>query len=77
VGTFLAGLRDFVKAQHPDVLTAIREQQVLDDANEAILRSDIADFHQTMAPAEPGAPTKPAEPGEPAQTGATSKTGAA
>ena len=73
VRTFLAGLRDFVKAQHPDLLSAIREQKVLDEANEAILRSDIADFHQTMAPSEPNEPgerTAKTEPGEPGGTSA-------
>src|SRR5664279_5319569 len=77
VRTFLAGLRDFVKAQHPDLLSAIREQKVLDEANEAILRSDIADFHQTMAPSEPNEPgerTAKTEPGEPGGTSAAAAT---
>src|ERR1019366_9438879 len=58
VRTFLAGLRDFVKAQHPDVLTAIRDEKVLSDENEQILRGDINDYHKTARPDESGAPTE-------------------
>jgi F-type H+-transporting ATPase subunit alpha len=58
VRSFLAGLRDYVKSAHPDVFSAIRDQKVLDDSNEAILRTDIADFHQTMTPSEPNEPSE-------------------
>jgi hypothetical protein len=30
---------------------------VLSDSNEEILRADIADFHKSVAPGEPGAPS--------------------
>ncbi len=57
VRTFLDGLRDYVRAQHPELLTAIREQKVLDEASEQTLRGDISDFHKTATPAdEPAAP---------------------
>jgi F-type H+-transporting ATPase subunit alpha len=50
VRSFLADLRDYVKSQHPEILKAIREEKVLDDRNEEILRADIAEFHKTVAP---------------------------
>ena len=49
--TFLAGLRDFVKSQHPEVLKAVRDEKVLDDRSEEILRGDIAEFHKGRWPA--------------------------
>jgi F-type H+-transporting ATPase subunit alpha len=58
VRTFLAGLRDYVKSQHPGVLTAIRDEKVLSDENEKLLRADINDFHKTAKPDEPGAPAE-------------------
>jgi F-type H+-transporting ATPase subunit alpha len=58
VRTFLAGLRDYVKAQHPDLLTAIRDEKVLSDENEKLLRGDINDYHKTAQPDESGAPTE-------------------
>jgi F-type H+-transporting ATPase subunit alpha len=50
VRSFLADLRDYVKSQHPEILKAIRDEKVLDDRNEEILRTDIAEFHKTVAP---------------------------
>ena len=35
---------------------AIRDEKVLDERNEEILRADIAEFHKSVAPDEPGAP---------------------
>jgi F-type H+/Na+-transporting ATPase subunit alpha len=57
VRTFLVDLCSFVKSQHPDLPKAIREEQVLSDSNEEILRADIAEFHKSVAPDEPGAPS--------------------
>jgi F-type H+-transporting ATPase subunit alpha len=50
VRSFLADLRDYVKSQHPEVLKAIRDEKVLDEHNEEILRTDIAEFHKSVAP---------------------------
>ena len=54
---FLVDLRSFVKAQHPDLPKAIRDEKVLSDSNEEILRGDIAEFHKSMAPDESVAPS--------------------
>jgi F-type H+-transporting ATPase subunit alpha len=56
VRAFLVDLCSFVKAQHPDVPKAIRDEKVLSDSNEEILRGDIAEFHKSMAPDESVAP---------------------
>ena len=54
---FLVDLRSYVKSQHPDLPKAIRDEKVLSDSNEEILRADIAEFHKSVAPGEPGAPS--------------------
>ena len=54
VRSFLADLRDYVKSQHPEVLKAIRDEKVLDEHNEEILRADIAEFHKSVAPDDRG-----------------------
>ena len=54
---FLVDLRSYIKSQHPDLPKAIRDEKVLSDSNEEILRADIADFHKSVAPGEPGAPS--------------------
>jgi F-type H+-transporting ATPase subunit alpha len=54
VRTFLADLCDYVKSEHPEVPQAIRAEKVLDDRHEKTLRDDIAAFHKTVAPDEPG-----------------------
>jgi F-type H+-transporting ATPase subunit alpha len=51
--TFLVDLRQYVKSEHPEVPQAIRDEKVLDDRNEEILRNAITDFHKTVAPDEP------------------------
>ena len=52
VRAFLVDLCSFVKAQHPDVPKAIRDEKVLSDSNEEILRADITAFHKSVAPDE-------------------------
>jgi F-type H+-transporting ATPase subunit alpha len=54
--SFLADLCSFVNSQHPDVPKAIREEKVLDERNEEILRADITEFHKSVAPDEPDTP---------------------
>ena len=56
VRAFLVDLREYIRSEHPEVPQAIRDEKVLSEHNEEILRAEIANFHKTVTPAEPGAP---------------------
>jgi F-type H+-transporting ATPase subunit alpha len=57
VRAFLADLCGYVKSQHPEVPKAIHDEGVLDEHNAEILRADIAEFHKSVSPDEPGVPS--------------------
>jgi F-type H+/Na+-transporting ATPase subunit alpha len=50
VKDFLAGLRDYLKAQHGDVLKTISDEKVLSDETTEKLRAGIAEYHKSFAP---------------------------
>ena len=56
VRAFLVDLREYIRSEHPEVPQAIRDEKVLSEHNEEILRAEIANFHKPVTPADPGAP---------------------
>jgi F-type H+-transporting ATPase subunit alpha len=50
VSAFVEGLRNYLRSQQPDLLSAIRTEKVLSPESEATLRDAIAAFHTSFAP---------------------------